>query len=153
VTPLSDRLAALELTLPAANAPLASYVPARRAGSLLFLSGHVARNGGGVVAGVVGGGVDLATARDLARAVALDLLASAAASLGSVDSIAGVVRITGFVRSAPGFGGQPTVINGASDLFVELLGERGRHARSAVGVSELPLGAVLEIEAIFEIAG
>jgi enamine deaminase RidA (YjgF/YER057c/UK114 family) len=153
VTQLSDRLAALGLTLPAANAPLASYVPARRAGDLLFLSGHVPRNGGGVVAGVVGGGVDLATARDLARAVALDLLASGAASLGSVDSIAGVVRITGFVRSAPGFGGQPTVINGASDLFVDVLGERGRHARSAVGVSELPLGAVLEIEAIFEIAG
>jgi enamine deaminase RidA (YjgF/YER057c/UK114 family) len=153
VTRLSDRLAALGLTLPAANAPLASYVPARRAGDLLFLSGHVPRNGDGVVAGVVGGGVDLATARDLARAVALDLLASAAASLGSVDSIVGVVRITGFVRSAPGFGGQPTVINGASDLFVEVLGERGRHARSAVGVSELPLGAVLEIEAIFEIAG
>lgn len=104
-----------------------------------------------MVAGVVGGGVDLATARDLARAVALDLLASAAASLGSVDSIAGVVRITGFVRSAPGFGGQPAVINGASDLFVDLLGERGRHARSSVGVSELPLGAVLEIEAIFEV--
>jgi enamine deaminase RidA (YjgF/YER057c/UK114 family) len=151
VTPLSDRLAALGLTLPAANAPLASYVPARRTGDLLFLSGHVPRNGGGVVAGVVGGGVDLATARDLARAVALDLLASAAASLGSVDSIAGVVRITGFVRSAPGFGGQPAVINGASDLFVDLLGERGRHARSSVGVSELPLGAVLEIEAIFEV--
>jgi enamine deaminase RidA (YjgF/YER057c/UK114 family) len=151
VTPLSDRLAALGLTLPAANAPLASYVPARRTGDLLFLSGHVPRNGGGVVAGVVGGGVDLATARDLARAVALDLLASAAASLGSVDRIAGVVRITGFVRSAPGFGGQPAVINGASDLFVDLLGERGRHARSSVGVSELPLGAVLEIEAIFEV--
>ena len=152
MTPLSDRLAALGLTLPAANAPLASYVPTRRAGDLHFLSGHVPRNGGGVVAGVVGGGVDLATARDLARTVALDLLASAAAALGSVDHIAGVVRITGFVRSGPGFGGQPAVINGASDLFVDLFGERGRHARSSVGVSELPLGAVLEIEAIFEIA-
>jgi enamine deaminase RidA (YjgF/YER057c/UK114 family) len=153
VTLLSDRLAALGLTLPAAGAPLASYVPARRAGDLLFVSGHVPRNGDGVITGVVGGGVDLATAHDLARAVALDLLATAASSLGSVDSIAGVVRITGFVRSAPGFGGQPTVVNGASDLFVELFGERGRHARSAVGVNELPLGAVLEIEAIFEIAG
>jgi enamine deaminase RidA (YjgF/YER057c/UK114 family) len=153
VTLLSDRLAALGLTLPAVNAPMASYVPARRAGTLLFLSGHVPRNGGSVVEGVVGGDVDPAAAHDLARAVALDLLASAASSLGSVDSIAGVVRITGFVRSAPGFGGQPAVINGASDLFVELFGERGRHARSAVGVSELPLGAALEIEAIFEITG
>jgi enamine deaminase RidA (YjgF/YER057c/UK114 family) len=85
--------------------------------------------------------------------VALDLLASAAAALGSVDNIAGVLRITGFVRSAPGFGGQPGVINGASDLFVDLFGERGRHARSAIGVGELPLGAAVEIEAIFEIAG
>ena len=84
--------------------------------------------------------------------MALDLLASAAAALGSVDSIVGVVRLTGYVRSAPGFDGQPAVINGASDLFVELFGESGRHARSAVGVSELPLGAALEIEAILEVA-
>jgi enamine deaminase RidA (YjgF/YER057c/UK114 family) len=153
VTKLTDRIRELGLTLPQAHAPLASYLPARRAGELLYLSGHVSRAGGTVVAGVVGDDIDSATATSLARATALDLLASAAAVLGSVDRIAGVVRITGFVRSAPGFEGQPAVINGASDLFVELFGERGRHARSAIGVSELPLGAAVEIEAIFEIAG
>ncbi|GAC1579204.1 MAG: RidA family protein [Candidatus Dormibacteria bacterium] len=153
MTKLTDRITELGLTLPQAHAPLASYLPARRAGELLYLSGHVPRAGGTVVAGVVGDDIDSATAANLARATALDLLASAAAALGSVDRIAGVVRITGFVRSAPGFEGQPAVINGASDLFVELFGEPGRHARSAIGVSELPLGAALEIEAIFEIAG
>ena len=153
MTALADRLAALGLTLPQPLAPLASYLPARRAGDLLYLSGHVSRADGTVVAGVVGDDIDPATAAILARAVALDLLASAAAALGSVDNIAGVLRITGFVRSAPGFGGQPGVINGASDLFVDLFGERGRHARSAIGVGELPLGAAVEIEAIFEIAG
>lgn len=150
---LSEQLAALGLTLPEAQAPLASYVPARRAGDLLHMSGHVCRGEEGVIRGIVGGDIDASTAHELARAVALDLMASAAASLGSVDRIAGVLRITGFVRSAAGFDGQPAVINGASDLFVELFGERGRHARSAIGVSELPLGAALEIEAIFEVTG
>jgi enamine deaminase RidA (YjgF/YER057c/UK114 family) len=153
VTALTERLAELGLMLPPANAPLASYVAARRAGHLLYMSGHVARAGGAVVTGVVGDDVDITTAQGLARAIALDLLASAAAALGSADAIAGVVRLTGYVRSAPGFDGQPAVINGASDLFVELFGEPGRHARSAVGVSELPLGAAVEIEAIFEVAG
>jgi enamine deaminase RidA (YjgF/YER057c/UK114 family) len=150
---LSERLAALGLTLPPVGAPLASYVPARRSGRLLYLSGHVSRADGRVVAGVVGADIDATQAQVLARAIALDLLAAAAAALGSVDDIAGVVRLTGYVRSAPGFEGQPAVINGASELFVDVLGEAGRHARSALGVSELPLGAAVEIEAIFEIAG
>jgi enamine deaminase RidA (YjgF/YER057c/UK114 family) len=150
---LSERLAALGLTLPPVGAPLASYAPARRSGRLLYLSGHVSRADGRVVAGVVGADIDAAQAQALARAIALDLLATAAAALGSVDDIAGVVRLTGYVRSAPGFEGQPAVINGASELFVDVLGEAGRHARSAVGVSELPLGAAVEIEAIFEVAG
>jgi enamine deaminase RidA (YjgF/YER057c/UK114 family) len=150
---VSERLAALGLTLPPAGAPLASYVPARRSGRLLYLSGHVSRADGRVAAGVVGADIDAAQAQALARAIALDLLATAAAALGSVDDIAGVVRLTGYVRSAPGFEGQPAVINGASELFVDVFGEAGRHARSAVGVSELPLGAAIEIEAIFEIAG
>ncbi len=148
---LSDRLNELGLTLPQANPPLASYVPARRAGDLLYLSGHVCRGADGAVRGTVGVDIDVATAQQLARTAALDLLASAAAVLGSLDRITGVVRITGYVRSAPGFDGQPAVINGASDLFVELFGESGRHARSAIGVSELPLGAAVEIEAILEV--
>ncbi len=148
---LSERLAALGFTLPVAQPPLASYVPARRAGDLLYLSGHVCRAGGAVVSGVVGNDIDVETASGLARDIALDLLASAAAALGSVDLVTGVVRITGYVRSAPGFGAQPAVVNGASDLLVELFGESGRHARSAVGVAELPLGAAVEIEAILEV--
>jgi len=150
---VSERLAALGLTLPPVGAPLASYVPARRSGRLLYLSGHVSRADGRVVAGVVGADIDAAEAQALARSIALDLLATAAAALGSVDDVAGVVRLTGYVRSAPGYEGQPAVINGASELLVDVLGEAGRHARSAVGVSELPLGAAVEIEAIFEIAG
>ncbi len=148
---LSERLAELGLTLPPAQTPLASYVMARRAGDLLYMSGHVCRAGGEVVRGTVGADIDATRARQLARTVALDLLASAAAALGSPDRIVGVLRITGFVRSAAGFDGQPSVVNGASDLFVELFGDRGRHARSAIGVNELPLGAALEIEAIFEV--
>ncbi len=150
---LSERLAALGLTLPPPQTPLASYVMARQAGNLLYLSGHVCRADGEVVRGIVGADVDVSRARDLARAVGLDLLATATASLGSMDRIAGVLRITGYVRSAAGFDGQPAVINGASDLFVELFSEAGRHARSAIGVSELPLGAALEIEAILEVDG
>jgi enamine deaminase RidA (YjgF/YER057c/UK114 family) len=153
LTVLSERLAALGLTLPQALPPLASYVPARRSGDLLYLSGHVCRADGQVVRGTVGDDIEVAAAAQLARGIALDLLASAAAAMGSIDGVAGVVRVTGFVRSAAGFEGQPAVINGASDLLVELFGESGRHARSAVGVSELPLGAAVEIEAIFEVRG
>ncbi len=91
------------------------------------------------------------TGRGLARQVALDLIATAAEAAGGVDALAGVVKLAGFVRSAPGFDQQPAVINGASDLLVEIFGEPGRHARSAIGVSELPMGAVIEIEAIFEL--
>jgi enamine deaminase RidA (YjgF/YER057c/UK114 family) len=150
---LGERLSQLGLALPATQPPLASYVPARRTGNLLLLSGHISRVGGVVARGIVGDDIDVATAAQMARDIALDLIASAAAAVGSVDALVGVVRITGYVRSAPGFDRQPTVINGASDLLVELFGEAGRHARSAVGVSELPLGAAVEIEAILEVAG
>ena len=150
---LSERLTSLGLSLPATQPPLAAYVPARLAGGLLYLSGHVSRAGGEVVSGVVGGDVDVQTAQSLARSIALDLLASAAAATGAVDRITGVARLTVYVRSAPGFSGQPSVANGASDLLVELFGDPGRHARSAVGVSELPLGAAVEIEAILEVSG
>ena len=149
MTALSERLAALGLSLPPAQPPVASYVSARRHGDLLYLSGHVSRRDGAVARGTIGGDIDAATAAQLARAIALDLLAAAA--MGSVDAVVGVVRLTGYVRSAPGFDGQPAVVNGASDLLVEVLGEAGRHARSAVGVSELPLGAAVEIEAILEV--
>lgn len=151
---VSQRLAELGLRLPDPPTALATYVPARRVGNLLFLSGHVCRNRAGVVRGVVGDDLDVETAAALAREVALDLLSSGAAQLGSPDAISGVVRITVYVRSAAGFDSQSAVANGASDLLVQVFGEQhGRHARSAVGVAQLPLGAALEIEAVFETSG
>jgi enamine deaminase RidA (YjgF/YER057c/UK114 family) len=145
------RLAELGISLPRAATPLGSYVPARRVGHLLHLSGHLAKRDGAVVTGRVGAEIDVETARGLARQVAVDLIATAAEAAGGVDALAGVIKLVGFVRSAPGFDQQPAVINGASDLLVEIFGEAGRHARSALGVSELPMGAAIEIEAIFEL--
>ena len=150
---LSARLAALGIELPAPQEPLASYVMARKAGGLLYLSGHVSREAGSVVSGVVGAGIDVARAQRLARGIALDLISSAARTTGSLDAISGVVRLTGYMRTASGFSQLSAVLNGASDLLVDLLGESGRHARSAIGVSELPLGAAIEIEAILEVSG
>lgn len=148
----SERLTELGLALPPPTKPVGSYVPARRAGNLLHISGHLAKREGRVVTGRVGGEIELETARELARQVALDLVATAAEAAGGVDRLAGVVKLLGLVRSAPGFDQQPAVMNGASDLLVEVFGEAGRHARSAVGVSELPMGAALEVEAVFELA-
>lgn len=146
---LSERLAALGLTLPAATAPVGSYVPARVAGDLVLTAGHLGRRDGEVVRGRVGADLTVDAARELAAAVALDLLGSAAAAAGGVDRLGGVVKLTGFIAAEPGFTDHPAVLNGASDLLVEIFGESGRHARSTVGVAGLPAGAALEIEAIF----
>ena len=148
---VDERLAELGIVLPDATAPVANYVTARRMGNQLFLSGHVSKRDGTVAAGTVGDDIDTGAGYELARLVAIDLLGTARAVLGSLDNVA-VVKLTGFVHSASTFTEQPAVINGASDLLVEVLGpERGRHARSAVGVAQLPLGAAVEIEAIFEV--
>ena len=150
---VDDRLAELHVVITEAGVPVANYVSARRSGNLLFLSGHIGKRDGEVVTGAVGDGVDTDTAYDLARRAAIDLLGTARAALGTLDSVA-VIKLTGFVRSAPGFTEQPAVVNGASDLLVAVFGpERGRHARSAIGVAQLPLGAAVEIEAIFEVVG
>lgn len=146
---ISERLTELHITLPAPAKPLGSYVPARRHGALLYLSGHLPRRDGQVVHGRVGAEVGLEIAQQMARKIALELVATAAEAAGGVDRLAGVVKLVGFVRSAPGFTKQPLVLNGASDVLVEIFGDAGRHARSAIGVSELPMGAVMEIEAIF----
>jgi enamine deaminase RidA (YjgF/YER057c/UK114 family) len=148
---IRHRLAELGITLPEATTPMGSYVSARRVGDLLYLSGHVAKRDGAIVAGQVGADIDVETARLLARQIALDLVGTAAAAVGDVDRLAGVVKLLGLVRSAPGFDQQPAVINGASDVLVEIFGESGRHARSAVGVGDLPGGTAVEIEAIFEV--
>ena len=154
-----DRLAELGLQLPPAPQPVASYVTAVRTGDLVFTSGQLPLVDGALPAtGLVGereGDVSPATAQDLARTAALNGLAVIDAALrggGGLDAVVRVVKVTGFVASAPGFTGQPGVVNGASDLLVEVLGEAGRHARSAVGVAELPLGSPVEVELVVEVA-
>ena len=148
---IDDRLAELGVTLPAAATPVANYVLARRSGELLYLSGHLGKRDGKLVCGKVGDDVARDDAYALARGAAIDLLATARAELGTLDSVRQVVKLTGFVNSAAGFTEQSAVINGASDFFVEVFGERGKHARSSVGVAQLPLGAAVEVEAVLEV--
>ena len=152
-TTIEQRMASLGLTLPPAAAPIANYVPTCVAGNLLFISGQISRTASGeVIAGKLGGTVDVARGREGAKVCALNILAQAKAALGSLDRIERVVKLTGFVNAMPAFTDHPHVINGASDLLVEILGDKGRHTRSAVGVAGLPLDAAVEIEAIIAIA-
>ena len=148
---VADRLRELGIELPPVAAAAGSYVPTVQTGSLLFTSGQLPFVDGKLPAtGKVGAEVSPEDAKSYARLAALNVLAAAHAAVG-LDNIVRVVKVVGFVNSAPGFTAQPGVINGASDLFVQVLGESGRHARSAVGVSELPLGTPVEVEAIFEV--
>jgi enamine deaminase RidA (YjgF/YER057c/UK114 family) len=152
VTAPSRKLAELGLTLPAVAAPAGSYIPARRSGSLVFTAGQVPFVDGALpLSGKVGDAVTAEQAYDLARTCALNALAAVDALVG-LDSVTGVVKVVGFVASAPGFNGQPKVINGASDLLGEVFGEAGLHARSAVGVAELPLDAPVEVELVVEVS-
>lgn len=147
----SQRLAELDLTLPPVATPAGAYLPARRSGSLVFTAGQLPLVDGKLAAtGKVGAAVDPDLAKELARQCALNALA-AVHSLVGIDSVVGVVKVVGFVASAPGFTGQPGVINGASELLGEVFGEAGRHARSAVGVAELPLDAPVEVEIVVEV--
>ena len=149
----SARLRELGIELPKVAAPAGAYIPARRSGNLVFTAGQVPFVDGTLAAtGKVGAEVDVDTARDLARTCALNALAAVDALVG-LDSVTGVVKVVGFVASAPGFTAQPAVVNGASDLFGEVFGAAGAHARSAVGVAELPMGAPVEVEIIVEVAG
>ena len=149
---IETRLKALGLALPDAPAPVANYVPTCLVGGLLFISGQVSRRGDGqVIKGCLGAGLDVAAGREAARVCALNILAQAKAALGSLDRIERVVKLTGFVNSAATFFDHPQVVNGASDLLVELLGDKGRHTRSAVGVAALPVEAAVEIEAILAV--
>ncbi|GGL03579.1 RidA family protein [Mangrovihabitans endophyticus] len=145
------RLEELGLTLPQVAAPLAAYVPAVQSGNYVYVSGQLPLVDGELAAtGKVGAEVSPERAAELARICALNALAAVDALCG-LGRVVKVVKVTGFVASAPGFTGQPGVINGASELFGEVLGELGRHARSAVGVAELPRGAPVEVEAIVEV--
>jgi enamine deaminase RidA (YjgF/YER057c/UK114 family) len=146
------KLKALKIELPPAPKPIASYIPAVRTGNLMFLAGQGPLAGGKpTITGKVGAEVSEEQANKAARETALVLLSVLRAEVGSLDRVARIVKVVGFVNSAPGYTRQPWVMNGASDLFVEVFGEAGRHARSSVGVSELPLNIPVEIELIVEI--
>ncbi|WP_440067810.1 RidA family protein [Streptosporangium sp. OZ121] len=147
-----ERLAELGLTLPEVVPPLAAYVPAVRSGDHVHTSGQLPIVDGKLVAtGKVGAEVDVEDAYELARACALNALAAVASEAGGLSNIVRIVKVVGFVASAPGFTGQPQVVNGASDLLAAVLGDAGRHARSAVGVAVLPLDAPVEVEVIAEV--
>ncbi len=148
-----QRLIEANIDLHEAMAPAGLYVPAVRTGNLLFLSGAgPVKPGGGFVTGKVGGTVDVAAAREAARFTGLQLLSSARNLLGSLDQVVRVVKLLGMVNCAPGFNNTPGVIDGCSELFIEVFGDAGRSARSAVGMAELPFDICVEIEAIFELA-
>ncbi|MDQ0421152.1 enamine deaminase RidA (YjgF/YER057c/UK114 family) [Peteryoungia aggregata LMG 23059] len=151
---IDGRLAALGISLPEAAAPAANYVPYVISGNLLFLSGQLPIEGGKVaVTGLVGDDVVLADAQRAAELCAINILAQAKAALScDLSRISRVVKLNGFVASAPGFIEQHLVINGASNLIANVLGDAGKHARAAVGVAQLPLNAAVEIDAILEIA-
>ena len=147
----SVRLAQLGVTLPRVVPPLASYVPAVRTGNLVYTAGQLPMEAGKLArTGKVGAVITPEEGKSMARICALNALA-AVDSLVGIDAVTRVVKVVGFVASAPGFNGQPGVINGASELLAEVFGEQGAHARSAVGVSELPLDAPVEVELIVEV--
>jgi len=147
-----ERLAELGLSLPAVVPPVAAYVPAVRSGSLVWTSGQLPMVEGKMPAtGKVGAEVDADQAKELARTCALNALAAIKAEVGDLSAVRRVVKVVGFVASAPEFTGQPGVVNGASELLGEVFGDAGRHARSAVGVVALPLDAPVEVELVVEV--
>jgi enamine deaminase RidA (YjgF/YER057c/UK114 family) len=147
-----QKLAAMGLALPAPASVVANYVPAVRTGQLVFLAGQIARTPDGkIVAGRLGQDMSEAQGAEAARTCALQLLAALKAEIGDLARVKRIVRVGGFVNGTPDFTAQPKVVNGASDLFVALFGDRGRHARASVGVPSLPGGAPVEVELVVEI--
>lgn len=152
MTSPEDRLSQLGIELPPVVPPLAAYLPAVRTGNLVYTSGQLPiRDGALTRTGKVGADVDEQDAVALARTCAINALAAVRAEIGELADVRRVVKVVGFVASAPGFTGQPAVVNGVSELLGEVFGEAGRHARSAVGVAVLPLDAPVEIELIVEV--
>lgn len=150
---IEKRLEELGVTLPAAAAPAANYVPYARSGNLVFTAGQLPLKDGKLAfSGLLGRDLDTAAGKEAAKLCAINVLAQAKAALGSLDKIGRIVKITVFVASAPDFTEQHLVANGASDFLAAALGEAGKHARAAVGTAVLPLNAAVEVEAIIEVA-
>lgn len=149
---IEARLAELGVTLPDAPAPAANYVPFVQVGDLVFVSGQISQGPDGLIRGKLGADMDVAAGAAAAKRCGMSLLAQARAACGGdLDRIARVVKLTGFVNSTADFTDQPKVINGCSDFLVEVMGDAGRHSRSAVSAPSLPLGVAVEIEAIFQV--
>ncbi|MBS1302132.1 RidA family protein [Loktanella sp. SALINAS62] len=149
---IENKLAQMGVTLPDAPAPAANYVPFVVSGNMVYVSGQISQGPNGNMLGKLGETATVEEGAIAARACAISLLAQLKAACdGDIDRLARVVKLTGFVNSTSGFTDQPRVINGASDFLVDALGDKGRHARSAVSAASLPLGVMVEIEAIFEI--
>lgn len=148
------KLESLGIILPTPAAPIANYVACVRSGNMLVVSGQLCFGGDGklVAKGQLGGGVSIEDGQKAARACAVNLLAQIKAALGDLDKVTRVVRLGGFINSAAGFTDGPKVMNGASDLMVDVFGDKGRHARSTVGVSALPADAAVEVEGMFEVS-
>jgi enamine deaminase RidA (YjgF/YER057c/UK114 family) len=147
-----ERLREIGLTLPEVPKPRWAYVPAVLTGNLLFISGQIGVSEGRIVhPGKLGAGIDVERGKEAARGCSVQALAVARQELGTLDRVSRVVKLTVYVASAPGFGDQPTVANGASDLLRDIFGDAGLGARAAVGVAELPMGASVEAEFVFEV--
>jgi enamine deaminase RidA (YjgF/YER057c/UK114 family) len=151
---IDARLKELGITLPEPNAPVANYIPFVVVGSLVFVSGQVSNGPQGVIKGTLGAGLDVAAGQAAARLCGLSLLAHMKTACGGdLDRVERLVKLGGFVSATPEFTAIPAVVNGCSDLMVEVFGDAGRHARSAVGCPSLPLGAAVEVDAVFEVKG
>lgn len=149
---IDARLSDLGITLPVAAAPVANYVPFVQTGAQLYVSGQISADESGPIRGKLGADLDVAAGAAAARRCALSLIAQARAACGGdLDRVVRVVKLVAFVNSTADFTDQPKVVNGASDLFVEIFGDAGRHARSAVSAASLPLGVAVEIDAVFEL--
>jgi len=147
------KLAELGITLPTPNPPLANYVPVVRTGNLLFVSGQVSIDGAGkITTGKLGSNVTIEAGQAAAKLCAINILAQTKAVIGDLDKLVRVVKLVAFVNSTPDFVDQPKVVNGCSDFLVDVLGDKGRHARSAVGIAALPFDAAVEVEAVIEVA-
>ena len=145
---VSERLRALKISLPDVKPPVAAFVPFVRTGNLVYLSGHIAKKDGRPWAGKLGEGLTTAHGKEAARGIAIELLATLQAAVGDLGKIHRIVKLLVLVNSAPGFTEQHLVANGASELFLEIFGDRGAHARSTFGVAQIPFGSCVEIELV-----